>query len=553
MTSIDPISRDVFQHQVAGIAEEMSMALRRAAFSSIIWDMYDYACGLFTPDGDMLSQAETIPAQLGIMSTAIQYMFKSIPREEWKPGDVIVCNDPYHGCTHTMDICLFSPVFHDGEMIAITSTIAHHVDIGGKVPGSEGPDNLEVFAEGIILPPLKLMEAGKPNQAIFDIIANNVRDPEGSAGDLRAQIAGCRTGERRLAELAQRYGNKAFADLCTACLDYNETFMRRAIEAIPDGTYDAEVFIEDDVTTDRPNRLHAAVIVAGDALTVDVTGSEDQRANGLNCPEASTHSMIHYAVKCIVAPELPQNQGCDRPVTIATRRGSIFDPIRPAAVSVRHITQQALADVVLRALAPVGGANAAAACQTSFPSFVLGGFDDRPEVANDDGSQPYYIIADILGGGMGGGPIADGLSAVDTHGGNCAILSAEIMETLSPVRVRRTQLVEGSGGVGEHRGGLGIQRDFEVLAESGILTGYCQETRDDTAPWGYAGGGPGGKAMLIKNPGTASEENLGSKIVGLLLKRGDVLRAVGAGGGGWGDPAKRDRALVERDRAEGYV
>jgi len=553
MSDIDPISRDVFQHQVAGIAEEMSMALRRAAFSSIIWDMYDYACGLFTPDGDMLSQAETIPAQLGIMSTAIRYMFKKIPRETWKPGDIIVCNDPYHGCTHTMDVCLFSPVFHDGELIAITSTIAHHVDIGGKVPGSEGPDNLEVFAEGIIFPPLKLIEEGKPNQAIFDILANNVRDPAGSAGDLRAQIAGCRTGERRLAELAGRYGNRKFAELCVACLDYNETFMRRAIEAIPDGTYAAELRIEDDVTTDEPIRLHAAVTVKGDELTVDVTGSDDQRANGMNCPEASTHSMIHYAVKCIVAPELPQNQGCDRPVHIRTRRGTILDPVRPAAVSIRHITQQALADVVLKALAPIGGDHAAAACQTSFPAFVLGGFDDRPQMADDDGNPPYYVISDIVGGGMGGGPLADGLNAVDTHGGNCAILSAEVMETLSPVRVLRTELVPGSGGAGEHRGGLGILRDYEILAARGILTGYCQETRDVTAPWGYAGGGPGGKALLMKNPGRADEINLKTKIIGALFGPGEVLRVIGAGGGGWGDPAKRDPELAERDRREGYV
>jgi N-methylhydantoinase B len=263
--------------------------------------------------------------------------------------------------------------------------------------------------------------------------------------------------------------------------------------------------------------------------------------------------MIHYAVKCIVAPELPQNQGCNRPVGIRTRKGSIFNPLRPAAVSVRHITQQALADVVLRALAPVGGDNAAAACQTSFPALVLGGHDDRPDMADDDGNQPYYVISDIVGGGMGGGPLRDGLSAVDTHGGNCAILSAEVMETLSPVRVRRTELVRGSGGAGHRRGGLGILRDYEMIAASGILTGYCQETRDDTAPWGYAGGGPGGKAMLTKNPGTADEENLGSKIAGILFRRGDVLRVVGAGGGGWGDPARRDPALAERDRDEGYV
>ena len=553
MNEIDPITRDVFQHQLAGIAEEMSMALRRAAFSSIIWDMYDYSCGLFTPDGDMLSQAETIPAQLGIMSTAIRYMFAKIPREQWKPGDIIVCNDPYQGCTHTMDVCLFSPVFHNGELIALTSTIAHHVDIGGKVPGSEGPDNLEVFAEGLILPPLKLVEEGHSVQAIFDILAANVRDPRGSAGDLRAQIAGCRTGERRIAELSHRYGNDRFHELCNACLDYNEIYMRRAITNLGEGHWEATVLMEDDVTSESPIRLHAAVRIAGDELTVDVSASDDQRANGLNCPEASTISMIHYAVKCILAPDLPQNQGCDRPIHVKTRRGTVLDPVRPGAVSVRHITQQALADVVLKALALDAGEYAAAGCHTSFPSFVLGGFDDRPEMAEDAGAQPYYVIADIIGGGMGGAEGLDGLNAVDSHGGNCALLSAEIMETLSPVRVNETALVDGSGGSGKYRDGLGIRRDYEVLAETGILTGYCQQTRPDTAPWGLNGGGNGGEAALIRNPGKTDEENLTSKMVGIVLKRGDVLRTVGAGGGGWGDPNERDPALIERDRIEGYA
>ncbi len=553
MMNDDTVTRDVFQSQVAGIAEEMSMALRRAAYSSIIWDMYDYSCGLFTPDGEMLSQAETVPAQLGIMSTAIGYMFRRIPRDTWKPGDVIVCNDPYQGCTHTPDICLFSPVFHDGELIALTSTIAHHIDIGGKVPGSEGPDNLEVFAEGLILPPLKLIEEGHANQAIFAILAANVRDPRSSAGDLRAQIAGCRTGEKRLAELAGRHGNARFRELCGQCLDYNETYMRRAIAQLGDGTWQAEVAMEDDVTTSDPITLRAVVGISGDDITVDVSASDDQRANGLNCPEASTVSMVHYAVKCVLAPDLTQNQGCDRPVNVITRPGSVLDPVRPAAVSVRHITQQALADVVLKAMAPAAGAHASAGCHISFPCFVLGGFDDRPEAAADDGSRPYYLISDIIGGGMGGAEGRDGLDAVDSHGGNCALLSAEIMETLAPLRVLKTELAAGSGGSGAFRGGLGIVRDYQMLAESGILTSYCQQTRHDTAPWGFAGGGAGGLAALILNPGSASEENLKSKVVGRLLGKGDVLRLVGAGGGGWGDPSRRDAAAMARDIEEGYT
>src|SRR5262245_44590839 len=224
--NIYPITRDVFQQQLVGIAEEMSVSLRRAAFSSIIWDMYDYSCGLFTPQCEMIAQAETIAAQLGIMSTALRHMQAAIPLEHWRPGDVMVCNDPYKFCTHTMDIVLFIPVFVAGELVAITSTIAHHIDIGGKIPGTEAADSIEVFAEGLILPPLKLVEEGRPNQAILDIIAANVRDPASCQGDLRAQIAGCRTGERRLAELFERTGVEKARALIAACLDYGETYMR---------------------------------------------------------------------------------------------------------------------------------------------------------------------------------------------------------------------------------------------------------------------------------------------------------------------------------------
>ena len=552
MIAVDPIGRDVFQSQVHGIADEMSVALRRAAFSSIIWDMWDYSCGLFLPSGDMLAQADTIPAQLGIMSTAIRYMFREFPLQTWRPGDVLVCNDPYRGCTHTMDICLFSPVFHEGEIIAITSTIAHHMDIGGRLPGSGGPDNEEVFAEGIILPPLKLIEEGEPNDTAFRIIRANVRLPAHVEGDLRAQVSGCRTGERRLEALAQRYGREGFAAHASACLDYAETYARRAIAAMPDGTSQAEILVEDDVTTLDPFRLHARVTVAGDEIEIDVCESDDQRPFSLNNPECSTLSMAHYAVKCVTSPDLIQNQGCVRPIHVKMRKGSILDPIRPAAVATRHHTQQALADVILKALAPLRPEVAAAGCQVSFSSFVLGGFDDRPEVAEDN-EKPYYVVSDIVGGGMGGGPHADGLTAVDTHGGNCSIVSAEVLETIGPMRVLRTELVPDSGGVGQHRGGLGILRDFEMLSERGVLTCDSQQQRDDTCPWGIAGGGPGGKAAFILNPETDRREKLLARVTAKAMKRGEVLRVIGSGGGGGGDPLIRDPDLAEQDLVEGYV
>jgi N-methylhydantoinase B len=553
MNEIDPITRDVFQHQLTGIADEMSTALRRAAYSSIIWDMWDYSVALFAPNGDMIAQADTIPAQLGIMSTALRYMFLEFPLEVWKPGDVLVCNDPYRGCTHTMDICLFSPVFHDGEIVAITSTIAHHLDIGGRLPGSGGPDNEEVFAEGLIFPPLKLLEEGVPNDTAFRIMRANVRLPEFVEGDLRAQIAGCRTGERRVAMLAGRYGHAMFAVLIKASLDYAENYARRAIAALPDGSAEAQILVEDDVSSLEPFLLHAKVTIRGDEIEVDVTGSGDQRPFSLNNPECSTLSMSHYAVKCLTTPALAQNEGCVRPITVKMRKGSILDPHRPAAVATRHHTQQALADVVLKAMVPLCPELSAAGSQVSFSAFVLGGHDDRVETREDDGKQPYYVVSDIVGGGMGASATHDGLTAVDTHGGNCSIISAEVVETISPIRVLRTELVANSGGTGRHRGGLGILRDFELLTERGMLIGDSQQQRDETAPWGVEGGGPGGKAAFVMNPGTDREEVMLARIPSRVMKRGEVLRVVGSGGGGWGDASERDAELAAHDLCEGYV
>jgi len=550
---IDSIDRDVFQQALVGIAEEMSVSLRRAAYSSIIWDMYDYACGLFTPAGEMLAQARTIAAQLGIMATALRYMREAHPLENWQPGDVYVCNDPYRGCTHTMDVVLFSPVFLEGALVAVTSTIAHHVDIGGKIPCTEAADNIEIFAEGLILPPLKLVDAGRPVQPIFDILAANVRDPRASLGDLRAQIAGCFSSEPPTTELYTRHGAARAATLAATCLDYAETVMRRRIAQLPPGRYEAEVLLEDEVASEAPLVIRAAVEIAGDRLRIDLTGSSPQRDNALNNPYASTLSMVNYAVKCLVAPDIAQNEGCNRPLELVVPAGTLLNPTWPAAVSVRHLTQQKLADAVLKALTPAVPERAAAGCQVAFPTIGAGGFDDRPEMAAADGRQPYYIISDIIGGGMGGSPAGDGLSAVDTHGGNCAILSAEVMETLSPFRVLRSELIPGSGGEGAARGGLAVRRDYQFLGRRCIVGGYLQQTNAETAPWGAEGGGPGRPAAMLLNPDTPAEQRLKSKVYGLALKQGDVLRLEAAGGGGWGNPAERDSKLAAADRAEGLA
>lgn len=549
----DQLDRDVFQHRLVGIAEEMSAALRRAAFSPIIWDMYDYSCALLTPDGEMMAQAETIPAQLGLMSIAFRHLVTEIPLTTWREGDILACNDPYRGCTHTPDIVLFSPVFHESRLIGITSTIAHHVDIGGKLPCTTAPDNLEVFAEGLTLPPLRLVEEGRPNELVQQLISANVRNPRACLGDLRAQVAGCRTGERRLKALAAKLGTARFLDLVGACLDYGERYTRRAIAAMPRGRREAEIFIEDEIDRPDPIRLKAAVEVEPDGLTVDFSGTSEQRENALNCPYASTVSMTLYAVRCMSAPDVNQNGGCSRPVTVIVPPGTVLNPRRPAAVGNRHFTQQAVADVVLRAMLDLAPERAAAGSQISFPTFRAGGFDDRADRARSGNERSYYLLHDILGGGMGASAERDGMNAVDTHGGNCALLSAEIVEMTSPVRVRRTELISGSGGVGSYRGGLAMRRDYEILAERALANVYLQQAGPSTTPWGAQGGGTGRAAGAVLNPGTPGETTLRTKEVALKLRRGDIVRLESAGGGGWGDPALRPVDLAQRDRQAGYV
>jgi N-methylhydantoinase B len=551
--SVDPVSRDIFQYELIGIAEEMSVSLRHSAFSSIIWDMYDYSCGLLMPNGDLIAQAQTIPAQLGVMSTAVHHMFDVFPLDTWADGDIIICNDPYRGCTHTPDICLFSAIYVEGKIVAIASTIAHHIDVGGKVPGTEAADAKEIFEEGLVLPPVKLMEAGKPVKAIFDIIANNVRDPRASAGDLRAQIAGSRTGERRVRDLCQRYGADGFSQLAAACLDYTETYISRSIESLEGREAEAVVLIEDEMATEEPIRLQLKMWVEKGRLVLDFAGTSEQRANGLNCPISSTFSMVHYGIKAIFAPDLPQNSGINRPLDIRLPEGCVLAPKRPAAVSARHITENAVADLVIKTLSPLSPETASGGAHTSFPTFVSGAIDDRTGNAKSGEDAQYTLISDMLGGGMGGYDGNDGMNAIDTHGGNCKLLSAEIMEAMSPLRVVRSELVPSTGGQGKYRGGLAIRRDYEVLSSSTIVSGYLQQSTDETATWGFNGGEGGAKSLAILNPGTNHERNLRSKFVGLELKRGDRFRLQGAGGGGWGNPHDRPKQLVDRDLEEGYV
>ena len=534
MTGLSDIDRDVFQHEIIAAAEEMSAVLRRSAFSPIIWDMIDYACGILDPDGNMVAQAPTIPAQLGIMPMAFRESVKAIPLSEWHEGDVVVCNDPYAGCTHTPDIVMFAPVFAEGRLVAIASSIAHHIDVGGRVPGTESATAVEIYEEGLLIPPLKAIEAGKRNDTFFKIFARNVRDPEASLGDLDAQMAACNVGAKAVVRLVGKHGRVGFDARCRAVADYAETVLTRVLLAYEGAQAEATVLMEDDASSPEPMQLCVSIAIRNGRISLDFAGTSAQRPNGLNNPIASTISMVCYAVKVVFTPDLPQNEGFNRSLSISVPERSILNPAAPAAVSVRHLTQQAVADVVLKALAEIAPEKSIAGTQISFPTFVVGGLDTRPAILAARGAAPYFVTCDIIGGGMGASQFGPGLDAVDTHGGNCALLSAEVMELTSPVRVRRTALIADAGGSGAQRGGGAIEREYETLCDGLMLSGYLQQTRPETAPWGFAGGEPGACASATLASNGSGHKPIPSKFVALKMEKGDSLILRSAGGGGWG-------------------
>jgi N-methylhydantoinase B len=361
------------------------------------------------------------------------------------------------------------------------------------------------------------------------VIARNLRDPVATTGDLNAQIAACRTGERRITELVGKYGTEGFLARKAAVLDHSHTFIRAALSPYKGKSCRAEILIEDDAASAEPMRLAVEVTIGDGTLTADFTGTEPQRANGLNCPVASTISMAHYAVQAVFAPDQLLNDGFNRAIQLVLPRDSLINPRAPAAVSCRHLTEQAVADVVLKALAQIAPDLSTAGSQISFPTFGIGGFDHRRA-----GEPRYFVTGDILGGGMGAGRGLAGASGVDCHGSNCALISGEIMEMTGPVRVVGTRLVPGSGGEGVTAGGLAIERVYEVLADGLTVSGYLQQTRPETVPWGVDGGGAGAPAAVWIERAGGGSEPLVSKFIGVTMNRGDRLYLRSAGGAGWG-------------------
>ena len=516
---MNPITLEILKNAFTAIPEEMGAALKRTAYSPNIKERMDASCAIFDTEGRMLAQAEHIPVHLGAMPLTVESALLHFP--ELNEGDQIVVNDPYHGGSHLPDITLIRPIFYDTELVGYAVNRAHHADVGGMTPGSMPGNSTEIFQEGLIIPPCKLLTRGKENADIFDFIKANTRTPVERAGDIRAQIAANNLGAMRMTEHIQKYGVDTYTEFAASIIEYSEKRMRHAITKIPDGTYTAEDFMDDDGVTDQPVKIAVTLKVAGSAITISFEGTDRQRRGNINAPYAVTLSAVYYVLRCVTDPEIPPNHGCYLPVEVYVPEGTVLNPNLPAAVASGNVeTSQRIVDVLLLALHKAMPHKIPAQSQGTMNNVAIGG------TVNGEGFTYYETIA----GGQGASPTKNGDDGIHTHMTNTANTPIEALELSYPLRVVCYELIPGSGGNGKFRGGSGIKRAIKVLADDATLS--IQSERRKYQPKGLLGGEDGrtGKNYLVRDN---KRLNLPSKVT-MRLEKDDVVVIETPGGGGYG-------------------
>jgi N-methylhydantoinase B len=541
--AIDPITLEVVRNKLDDIADEMEITLLKSSHSTVVKEALDASAAIFDAGGNQVAQAIASPIHLGMIIPAVRRFVELFPPAEMREGDVFVLNDPFDGGTHLPDLVVTVPIVVDGETVALAVAITHHQEMGGRSAGSTPMDATEIFQEGLRIPPLKIYDAGAPNETFFAMLERNVRIPDTVRGDLDGQLAACQAGVRGVRQLADRYGSGPLRDYMAELLDRAEQMTRDAIEAIPDGTYHFVDYLDHDgFDLDTRIRIEATITIDGSEFIVDLTGSHPQVRGPINCVPASTLAAVYYVVKVATDPSIPNNAGCYRPVRTILPEGSIVNAKPPAAVNARAVVVRRIVDTMIGALA------------LALPDKMPAASNGHPLVLSIGGIDPatgrQYVTAEVGTGGMGGRPGKDGVEAVQTDTSNAQNVPVEALELEFPLRVGHYRLRRDSGGAGRWRGGLGFEKSFEALR--GAVAISHRGERHHTAPWGIFGGGPGamGKSRLIRADGT--EEPFASKAE-LRLLPGDRLELWTTGGGGHGDPFERDPAMVLDDVVDGKV
>jgi N-methylhydantoinase B len=537
---IDPITLEVLRNAFAAVAEEMNTSLIRTAYSPNIKERRDCSCALFDAQGDMVAQAESIPVHLGAMPFSVAEAIRRTP--DFHPGDVIVLNDPYTGGAHLPDITFIAPLFIEDELLAFVANRAHHADIGGKEPGSLAGDATEIYQEGLRIPPVRLWKRGGLDHELFDLILTNVRTPQERSGDLRAQHAACVTGLERLAALISRYGLDLVRAGMSEVIEYAERRMRSEIASLPDKTAYYEDVLDGDGITAGPIRIAVQIKIEGDHIRVDFSGTSPQVAGPVNAVYAVTASATYFALRVLTDPDIPPCAGCYRPIEIYAPTGCVVNPSPPAAVVGGNLeTSQRIVDAILGAFYSILPERTIAACQGTMNNLAIGGIDPR--------SGEPYAFYETIAGGFGAGPAGDGVDGIHSHMTNTLNTPIEALEISYPLRVERYELRSSSGGAGRFRGGLGIRRDISAVNHAARVSLLTDRRR--SRPYGLAGGQPGqpGKNVLIHG---GKESPLPGKGT-FTLHAGETVSIHTPGGGGYGDPTRREQRAQDRDRRQGRV
>jgi N-methylhydantoinase B len=552
-TQVDAISTAVIGGALTSIAVDMGYRLTRMSYSSIIRESEDFGCAIIDEGRRQLCEStQSTPLQSGPLAgyiAGIDRRFAEVG-DAWQPGDVVIHNHPYYGASHQPDVAIVIPIFLGDELIGFSATTAHHLDLGALSPGTCGiVDAGDAYAEGLLLNAVKLEEGGRPVRSAWRIIADNTRLPKLVVGDLEAQVAAARLGVERMLELVERFGLDAVRAASEQLMDQAEAALRREIQALPDGRYEAtgtlDGFLDHPDPAYRELPIHVAITVSGSDLHVDLAGTAPQVDLPINMPLVGTVDIaILLTLRAILLDStrhepVPSNSGLFRPVTISVPEGTLANPTFPAPTIARFCPGNIVADTVMRALAPVR------------PDAVSAGVGNLKVVAFSGVHHGApWVYMDIVEGSYGGRPEKDGLDAVDTLYANTRNNPIEDIETHYPLRVRRYELSEGGGGPGRTRGGLGSIREFEFLAPGGMS---IEGDGSSTPPPGLFGGGTGRTGSVTLDPGTADAQELPSMMPYRRVPEGAVLRMVAPSGGGYGDPFERDPERVRTDVRSGFL
>jgi len=538
------VRTEIISSSLEAAAWEMCAALIRTAYSPNIKERADCSTAICDIRGRTLSLATHAPAHLGSTLRLVPALLERFPLESLSPGDIFFANDPYIvGVTHLNDCTVAAPIFFKDRVIGFAAAVAHHSDVGGRVPGSESGDSNSIYQEGVRIPPVKLYAGGELRKDIFELFLLNSRTPHFSQGDILAQTSAMRIGIHRVQQLYEHYGAEVLSDSIRQMLDATELRLRTRIgDTLKIGSYSAADWLDEDGISDQPVKLAVNLTVAPDSVTFDFSECAAQLKSGKNVPLTHTMATVYYCIKAIVDPHLSINEGMYRPIHVIAPEGSVVNPVSPAGVSSRNLTSMILADVMFSALGQAAPSRAIAGAGP-YQGVILSGWDPLRE--------RFFVDYENFAGGHGASTLGDGMDVTQSHTANTSNLPIEVMEIEFPVRVEKYEMVPDSGGSGCYRGGNGVVRELRILNDETTLA--CRSARQRFPAPGLKGGGDGAVGSYILNPGKENEQRLPSTASELRLKRNDLLRIITPGGGGIGDAKERDRNAVQADLRQGKI